>query len=142
MCETPLEVAGPMAGTVRVVLGVLLIILGIFGLLLFFIGIIAIIIGAILVWSGRSAQQQERMNQALQQQQAQLAYIQGGQFARPPSGSPYGTPSYLPPPPPPLPAPTPTHACTRCGRLLYSPLPAFCPDCGTATARLPVPSVA
>ena len=36
----------------------------------------------------------------------------------------------------------PTHACTKCGRFLYAPLPAFCPDCGTATARTSIPAQA
>ena len=70
-----------VAGTARIVLGVILIVVGIFGLLLFFLGIILIIIGALLVWSGMSAGRQAQMNWQLQQQQAQLAYIAGQQAA-------------------------------------------------------------
>lgn len=31
--------------------------------------------------------------------------------------------------------PQPIRACIKCGRLLYAPVPAYCPDCGTPIAR-------
>jgi len=133
---------GSLAGTVRVVLGVLFIIFGIFGLLLFFIGIIGIIIGAILIWSGRQAQQQERTNQMLQQQQAQLAYVAGAQAGRPPYPAyGYGQPpapaaGYYPPPPPPQPAYLPPAAQPlQMGTPSGLVSERFCPTCGRGNAR-------
>lgn len=95
-----------MAGTVRIVIGVFLIIIGIFGLFLFFIGLIPIVLGALLIWSGRGAQRQEEMNRTLQQQQAQLAYMQQTRTAPPP----YPSPGFPGLPTGPVGAP-----CPRCG---------------------------
>ncbi len=106
------ELQTRMAGTIRIVLGVLLILIGIFGLLFFFLGIIAIVLGAVLIWSGRDASMQATRNwqlqQQQQQQQAQIAYLQGLQAGQRP----------------PTPAAAPSVAGER-----------YCPACGAGNSR-------
>jgi hypothetical protein len=94
-----------MAGTVRIVFGILLILAGLPLLFVFLFGLLPIALGALLIWSGQQASQQEQMQRQLQQQQAQFAYLQGAQVV-PRLSLPYfvGPPAYALPPLPPAPS--------------------------------------